>query len=199
MYVDHELSGRCNGPDKLRSGRVGAAFFASEPQLGAIAERRLKAIGWEFGPLVARKRLPKANNNGEIGESIIFLKFYERPHGFSAEGAGNMVEIGLDSLTGEIVEMMRFIGYRSGPASLNVTRARAIEVARSATSLSASPIVIGPIYRQLSVQETLSKRGREFCRNKMLVLSYCIVGRQEVLVIAADTGEIVSRRSSARG
>src|SRR5690242_20603611 len=72
-YTDHVLYGRCYGPDAIRSPRSGRSIYRSERDLIAVAQRKLKAIGWDFGPVLAKLKLPTANRNGEIPGTLVYL------------------------------------------------------------------------------------------------------------------------------
>jgi hypothetical protein len=190
-YTNRRLSNRATGPRALQGTALNLPFYGSKEDLVARAQAKLTALRIPFGPVVAGGPVPAS--------PVVYLRFYEKPYGYSAEGSGNMTLIGLDSSSGQIIELQRFIGFHAEPAKLNINKARAIEIARKITPLSPSASIYGPMYREISFRDHPSARGMSLCRNKTLTLAYCVVGAREVVIVAADTGEILSHRSAARG
>lgn len=198
-YSNSKLYSAVNGPEGLRSPKSGPPFYRDEADLVAKAKRKLEAIGWPYGPDVTHNAIPVPDARGNIAKVILYLKFDDRPNGYSTLEAGNRAIIGLDSLTGEIVELQRFIGYTYAPPTVNLTSEQAVLAARDVIDVGPSPRVLGPSYQCLIEWGTLSERGRALYRSKMMPLGYWIRGLKENAVVASDTGEILNHYSNATG
>jgi len=199
FYSNSKLYSAVNGPEGLRLPRSGPPFYRDEADLVTKAKRKLEAIGWSYGPDVTHNAIPVPDARGNIAKVIIYLKFHDRPNGYSTLGAGNGALIGLDSLTGEIVELQRFIGYTYAPPTVNITSEQAVLAAREVIDVGPSPTVWGPYYQCLIEWGTLSQRGRALYRSKTMPLGYRIRGLTEDAVVASDTGEVLNRHSNATG
>ncbi len=201
FYSNSKLYSAVNGPDGLRLPRSGPPFYRNEADLITRAKRKLEAIGWAFGPDVSygHRPIPVPDAHGNIGKVIICLKLHDRPNGYSTLGAGNRAIISLDSLTGEIVELQRFIGYTYAPPTVNITSEQAVQAAREVIDVGPSPTVLGPAYQCLIEWGPLSERGRALYRSKTMPLGYWVHGLKEDAVVASDTGEILNHYPNATG
>lgn len=200
-YSNSKLYSAVNGPDGLRLPKSGPPFYRNEADLITRAKRKLEAIGWAFGPDVSygHRPIPVPDAHGNIGKVIICLKFHDRPNGYSTLGAGNRAIFSLDSLTGEIVELQRFIGYTYAPPTVNITSEQAVQAAREVIDVGPSPTVLGPAYQCLIEWGPLSERGRALYRSKTMPLGYWVHGLKEDAVVASDTGEILNHYPNATG
>jgi hypothetical protein len=189
-----------NGPEGLQFPARGRPFYESEADLILKASARLDALGWEHGDDVVRSQpLPTQDKDGKIRRSIIYLDFCDKPHGFKTDRGGNTALIGLDSLTGEIVELQRFIGYRYGPPTVRISAGEALQKAGDTIELDPKSTVRGPVYRDLTGMGTRSARGQRLMEDKQLDLAYVVEGPREFAFVAADTGEVLYHGSNLRG
>jgi hypothetical protein len=178
---------------ELSIAQHGKPFYSSDKGLIAAAKARMDLMGWARGPDVYYKSLPSTGRNGEMARAIIYLEFADRPDGRDARHVGNSASVGLDSLTGEIVEAHRAVGYSYEPSDLRISREEAVSIARDGGAISTVSEITRPRYIDLSPSSHLSHRAWGLYDKKTLPYVYVVVSanNQEVAVIAADTGEIL--------
>jgi hypothetical protein len=198
LYTDGLLYGRSNGGEAMHSPVYASPFYSSKKDLALRGREVLDHLGWHTGPEVTFPALPKLDRNGKCRREILYLNFSDRPYRFPATRVGNTSLIGLDSLTGEVIELQRSVGYRYAPPELRISRDQAIKVARGSILPTGPLEVNGPAYQLLSTDEVLSPRGSALCRAKTLPLAYRLVGQNGFVVVAADAGEVLSAREQTR-
>ncbi|MBI5708405.1 MAG: hypothetical protein HZC36_15590 [Armatimonadetes bacterium] len=199
-YGNGKRYGAAHGSDSFRAPTRGKAFYHDESDLIAKASAKLEAIGWAHGPDVIKEHpFPTPDENGELGHAIIYVRFYERPNGYRLEGGANFCVIGLDSLSGDIIELDRALGYTFGPTTSTIDSTTALEAASAKIELGEAPDVWGPIYRQLSERADLSTRGRDLCRRQVVPLCFVVRGTKQDAYIAADNGEVLETHSNLTG
>lgn len=198
-YSNHNWSIFSAGANQRNELRWVQPFYSGDDGFLVKAKYWLDKVGWKRGPIVSYDPLPKRNGQGMTRVAALHVRFYEKPNGFSSEGSGNVVVIGLDNRTGEVIDLHRAIGFTPAAPKVKISRAQAVDIAASATPLGNDRSVIGPMYRQMAPRYGLSKRGQALSQAKILPLCYIIADSRVELVIAADTGEILSRSDNRRG
>ncbi|MFI5385975.1 MAG: hypothetical protein ACHQ50_07625 [Fimbriimonadales bacterium] len=188
------------GPGSREGLRSGRPFYRSEQDVVAKAAAALDRLGWSHGPDVQHRPRPQPNASGEIGRTIISVEFDDRPNGYPANGYGNSCTVGLDSLTGDLVEARRLVGYTYAPANVKITKDQALAIAARAIKLTSPPDVHGPQYQGLSLySRAISPEGRKMAENRMVPLVYAVRGVSEDVYIDVSNGKILTRFSNAVG
>lgn len=190
-YSNSIFYSRVQGPKAVKAARTGKAFYASETDLVSKAKAKLETLHWPFGSEVIHRPLQSPNDQGEINRSIVYLKFCDKPNGYSTNQSGNICVIGLDSLTGDVIELQRRMGYLYGPAQVKVTSTEATAIASQSIDLEKSGKASGPQYVEILGVGELSDRAKELYQSKTIPLVYFIHGTKKDALIAADTGEIL--------
>ena len=194
LFLDGQNRKPFNGPTMKDYDQSGKPFYGSEKDLIAKVDSKLSYIGWKHGPEFEVKSLPNPEESGAIKRQIMYIDFYDRPNGYRAKGVGNFVEVGVDSLSGDIVEMQREVGYKYGPGTLDISYEKAFSVAKGAIDLPEQTAKVEPTYHEFHDGEELSDRAEQYCENKTLALAYQFESSEGYVVVAADTGEILSKR-----
>jgi hypothetical protein len=189
------------GPRSKTVPQTGRPFFTSEAALVGRAKSVLAKVGWHVGAQPVTKPLPKKDKSGEIARQLLMVEFHERPFGFPSGRTGDYSIVTLDSLSGAIASLDQRVGctYERPPAKI---LSRAEVQARVKKSLSEDlkeSQISGPRYNQLYSQTTLSPRGVDLCKRKIVPLVYTATTGSGTLLIDAGTGEVLSRISGAAG
>jgi hypothetical protein len=181
-------------------GRVGRAtastaerakpFFPDPARAIAHAKRVAESVGWVCGPTVRHRPLPTTDAAGDVRLATLYFTFIERPNGYPTNGDGNIVQVGLNSLTGDLVEMERRVGFTYEPAVVNLTAEQAKQRAAAAITLGPAPTVTGPLYEPAERSHP-SSRALALIQEKKIPLVYFVRGPEQAALVATDTGEVL--------
>jgi hypothetical protein len=198
LYSNGELYSKSSERDRESNGKKKPLFYHDKAEFLAHARLVIHQLGWKTGPDDEMRRPPKPDKDGLVARSVVYVSFYERPNGISSRSGGNEITIGFDSWTGELVELDRRSGHVPAPMTVKISKDEALEIARKETELSGDSKVLGPDYVGLGgASMSLSGRGTEFAKTKILPLVYSVSGKSEWLYIAVDNGEILVRFGNA--
>ena len=196
-YVDHgayeEANAGMTGQDRSKI----KPFYRTKADLIAEARKEVLRLGIPVGPDAVVRALPWADARSEIRKEVVYVRFYDRPYGYSAGEDGNAVIVGLDCLDGHLVELQRQEGYQYERPSRVITKPVAFKAASEIMEgLQSEEEMTGPHFSIVSPRaDFLSERGSELAQSKTAVLSYVAYGPDEVVILAADTAEVLWRRS----
>jgi hypothetical protein len=164
----------------------------------AQARKWASALGWPVGEQAECKgAFPKLDSNGVGVRAGITVRFLGDRDGYRSPAED--VSFTMDSITGEVADASRPVGYTFESGKLNIDSARALAIAREAGSgVQRAPAQAEYLAMSAFGFPGESARGLHMGANKIAILGYAIEGDKKVVYIAGDTGEVLLSFSARR-